>query len=537
MENKKILLSIALMVSNRKDTIQKCLDSLTPIRQQIPCELIILDTGCDKELREILEEYGDIVKSFTWCNDFSKARNETLKFASGEWYLYLDDDEWFVDTEELIDFFKTGEYLNYNYASYIQRNYLDMQGSQYSDAWVSRMIKRTPETHFESRIHEYLAPMSGNCKGIRSIVDHYGYVYETDEALWKHYERNKSLLKEMIKEEPENLRWRIHLAQEYRTVKEYGELFRLGEDCLELVKDRDSMYDNIYLGCFYGAKILAYKEYCQHREGVQECQEALMDSRNTQLFLAFCALCLANFYYWLGEYALSKDNAQNYLRLYEFFQNNEPVWYVQKNVPFVGECFDAVMQKEIYSELICIDLKQGNYKVLEQYLDKLEWEGRHLYVFEDIVPTLISAMNKQDGETEVFSPVLKLMFGNSALWDYFCDEVQKKEASGSNMHNIMTLIKEVLPEAVAEPVEEGSAKQDARNVAQGDMGEVQMTPEMQQLAASVKAQIQQLLENGMVEQAKDIIAQVRKILPEDEELKEMEKQLASFKNSPFGSAI
>ena len=64
-ENNHIILSIALLVSNRKDTIQKCLDSLTPIREAIPSELILVDTGCDEDLRRLLEKHGDIVTNFT----------------------------------------------------------------------------------------------------------------------------------------------------------------------------------------------------------------------------------------------------------------------------------------------------------------------------------------------------------------------------------------------------------------------------------------------------------------------------------------
>ena len=33
--------------------------------------------------------------------------------------MYLDDDEWFVDTRELIEFFVSGEYKKYGQASYI----------------------------------------------------------------------------------------------------------------------------------------------------------------------------------------------------------------------------------------------------------------------------------------------------------------------------------------------------------------------------------------------------------------------------------
>ena len=82
-----IVLSIALLASDRKDTIGKCLESLAAIRKSVPSELIILDTGCSPEVRKVLEAYADKITDFTWCNDFSEARNVTLRMAEGEWFL------------------------------------------------------------------------------------------------------------------------------------------------------------------------------------------------------------------------------------------------------------------------------------------------------------------------------------------------------------------------------------------------------------------------------------------------------------------
>ena len=45
-ETKEILLSISILMSGRKETRQ-CLESLVPIMEAIPCELILVDTGCD----------------------------------------------------------------------------------------------------------------------------------------------------------------------------------------------------------------------------------------------------------------------------------------------------------------------------------------------------------------------------------------------------------------------------------------------------------------------------------------------------------
>ena len=110
---KRPILSISVLASNRVDTIGRCLDSLIPIMEQIPSELILVDTSTDVRIRPILENYTDKIVSFTWCNDFSKARNAGLALAKGEWFLFIDDDEWFVEIQELLDFFLSGEYKKY----------------------------------------------------------------------------------------------------------------------------------------------------------------------------------------------------------------------------------------------------------------------------------------------------------------------------------------------------------------------------------------------------------------------------------------
>lgn len=466
MNTKKPVLSIALMVSNRKDTIEQCLDSLEALRQAIPSELIITDTGCDAELHEYLAERADVVTTFTWCNDFAKARNESLLVASGEWYLYLDDDEWFLDTDEIIQFFQSGEYRNYGYANYIQRNYVDRSGVQYSDSWVSRMIQREPDTHFESRIHEYLAPAKGNCKGLKSIVHHYGYVFDTPEEAWKHYERNSRLLEEMIEEEPQEVRWRIQLAQEYRAVKLWDKLYELGEQGLALLNNKLSctLPERIALGSFYASKLMALEEKKQYQEANAICQQAKEDKRNTELFQAYLALEEADILYRIAEaaehkeaehkvteheateyktteynatsvelnplniYQQSESELQKYFRWVHFFQNNEPMYLLQEGTAFIGECFDEVMKKKACSIAICCGLKQGNAAALEENILGLEWENPFVYVYEGIMAVIAEAMiqayseGREDHEAELWNRTIAMICNHPVLWSAFCRE-------------------------------------------------------------------------------------------------------------------
>ena len=104
---KKPVLSISLLVSDRPDTIQRCLDSLNTIRENITSELIIVNTSHSENVRAIIEKYTDKIVDFEWCDDFAKARNAGLSLATGEWFLTLDDDEWFVEVQPLCKLFGT----------------------------------------------------------------------------------------------------------------------------------------------------------------------------------------------------------------------------------------------------------------------------------------------------------------------------------------------------------------------------------------------------------------------------------------------
>ena len=134
---------------------------------------------------------------------FAKARNVGMKAAHGEWFLYIDDDEWFENPEALIQFFKSGQYRKYGCVNYIQRNYYDEDFIHYDDFWASRMIKLDADTCFHSKIHEYMAPIRGEAFNLELIANHTGYIFQTPEAKRKHFDRNAPLLLEMIKEEPE----------------------------------------------------------------------------------------------------------------------------------------------------------------------------------------------------------------------------------------------------------------------------------------------------------------------------------------------
>lgn len=216
----ELLLTISLLVSNNIATIRNCMESLKPVLEQIPSELIVVDTvgpKCSDGSLDIAKEYATRIVHFEWCNDFAAARNAGLSIAKGRWFMYLDDDEWFEDTEEIIRFFKEEEYLNYASATYQIRNYTDKQGRNYNTAVLGRMIRRSEGLTFIGKIHEVFSKIELPCKNFSTYVHHFGYVYETEEEKQKHRKRNIELLKAELEINPTNLHYRTQMALELAT--------------------------------------------------------------------------------------------------------------------------------------------------------------------------------------------------------------------------------------------------------------------------------------------------------------------------------
>lgn len=216
-----IQLTISLLASDRPDTLRKCLNSLTPLLKELNSELIVVFTGKEPETLELIRKYTSHILPFTWCNDFSAARNTGLREASGEWFLFIDDDEWFEDPSEIIQFFQSGEYRRYHSGYYVVRNYTDWSGKKYMDANVARMCRITPETQFINPIHEFLHPLSEPKKIFRCYAHHYGYAEkEGEKTRTAKFDRNLPLLLKQYEEKPD-VHNCMQLVQEYQSVDEF----------------------------------------------------------------------------------------------------------------------------------------------------------------------------------------------------------------------------------------------------------------------------------------------------------------------------
>lgn len=215
-KKQKPLLSIGMIFKNEIRCLERCLQSLQPLREAVPCELVMADTGSEDGSREIAAKYADILFDFPWINDFSAARNAVMDKCSGRWYFSIDADEWLEDIDELIFFLrKVNNKLKqpiimaftkiHNYTSYsssLRDNYIEL--------YVPRIILLSTGLRYSGTIHEtwYLPQGSKSIKLSKTILHHDGYVCtnQNDEAGQAKQERNMILLREELAQQPENLR-------------------------------------------------------------------------------------------------------------------------------------------------------------------------------------------------------------------------------------------------------------------------------------------------------------------------------------------
>lgn len=232
----ELRLTIGLIVKNAEKTLDRCLSSLSRLREEVPSELIVTDTGSTDRTVEIARKYTDNILFFDWCGDFSAARNTGLFAAKGEWFLFLDADEWFEDTVELAHFFNSGECDAYWTGSYVVRNYSDWKGKAYNDYHACRMYRMYPGIRFQNRVHEDIQRRIPT-KMLDAFVHHYGYLFRSKAEREEKMRRNKDLLLRELQEDPENLKALSQMAEQCMFTGEAEKAVRYAEKGLKLSQD------------------------------------------------------------------------------------------------------------------------------------------------------------------------------------------------------------------------------------------------------------------------------------------------------------
>lgn len=382
MNKEKILLSISMLVSGREE-MAKSLDSLHYFKEAFPCEIILVDTGCNAEQRALVERYADKVVDFTWCGDFAAARNAGLKEARGEWFMYLDDDEWFENPREIVAFFTSDEHTKYNCASYAVRNYFNFEGTMYDDSYPSRMCRLEPTTRFIGKIHEFISTFKAPKKVFSDFVHHYGYVYKDDAEKQKHTERNIKPLLEMVEQYPMDPRWSGQLAQEYHTVGKYEEAYETSRKWLEEDRKKyaESVNSPIFIGCLYAFALISLDGLKWYDKEEEWLDKALADPILEQAFMeptaAFFHLVGARVYGKQKKDEQCREHMSKYMDSYRRLKDDRQA--LERGADLI---IASVFQKNLlYGTVLSAIgslIRVEDYALAEEAFYALEWEDKKL---------------------------------------------------------------------------------------------------------------------------------------------------------------
>ncbi|WP_311406601.1 glycosyltransferase [Liquorilactobacillus uvarum] len=399
-KNKKCLLTISLLVSNSITTIHKCLESLQPLLEQVDSELIIVDTvGAEKSdgSLEVAKKYADKIIRFEWCDDFAAARNAGLKLAQGEWFLFIDDDEWFDNVDDFVTFFKNKtESKKYNTLFFNKHNYSNLDGTRYNEIKVPQCVRLVKGVAFKGRVHEQFTINHLPSKHINAFVHHYGYVGKRNKSK---VERNEKLLKEALIEDPQNMHMWAQLLAGYgirteenreKTKKEAIKALKQYEQIQE--KSNGVQRDGFTVLAYLLKILMVEKEWTAALEVKEKYEMMLKLSQYEQ--------CILNNLDYILFVNLKKENEAtrhilNYIKNYRWLQKHEGEYLNQESFYFKNDVSLAKLFG-LSANLLIHEREKENWQKILHVAEKLPWAGSVKYINQALPIVILAAYHENN---------------------------------------------------------------------------------------------------------------------------------------------
>ncbi len=206
-----------MIVKNEEANLNSCLNSVRTLVD----EIIVVDTGSTDMTTEIARSHGAVIHAFPWNNDFSSARNESLKYATGEWILVLDADEVLdmydhvrikqliaekdVDAYRLVQRTYQKECTCADWQSLETETELARGNRGYITSHLVRLFRNNKQVCFKGRLHEQVEIdlLSHNKVIVKTDIPihHYGNILDPD-SLRKKQELYLRIGYDKLKDQP-----------------------------------------------------------------------------------------------------------------------------------------------------------------------------------------------------------------------------------------------------------------------------------------------------------------------------------------------
>jgi len=294
-------ISLCMIVKDEEELLPQMLESVKGAWD----ELIVVDTGSTDGTVELALKAGAKIRVHPWEENFSKHRNQSIDYATGDWILIMDADEVLVDGS--VDRIRLGvKEKEHDLLVFGVKSFTD-NGAHHSNGGSPRLFRSGLGIHYEGRVHNQLIfePHPEKMNHCGASILHYGYDLSPEKMKVKR-EMSLRLLRKSVEEKPEDFSATHHLAVTLLAEKKWKEAGKWARKTFEIIP---SLTPNLGWTAF----ILAYSLL---REGeFKECLKVCgkySEKWPWQVDLWFCgALALAA----LGEWEACRGYCEEYKRI------------------------------------------------------------------------------------------------------------------------------------------------------------------------------------------------------------------------------
>jgi|GEM_PF-1284823 len=220
-----MLVTACLIVKDEAEMLAKTLPNLVNLVD----EIILVDTGSSDNTIEIAKKIGAKVYGFKWIGDFSAARNESIKYAQGEWILWVDADEYIQEQ----DYKKLKQELTNSKEIGYQLKVTECREGELKPISFNlrpKLFKNNMGIHFERPINEQPYTKDGKAlisysKPLDIPIFHWGCHLSKDKMEKKKY-RNLELLKKAVENGGGDEAYHFLLGTNYKDLNQFSEAIK-----------------------------------------------------------------------------------------------------------------------------------------------------------------------------------------------------------------------------------------------------------------------------------------------------------------------
>jgi FkbM family methyltransferase len=272
LSRKEIELSLCMIVRDNARTIEAALESIKPWVD----EIIVVDTGSKDDTPGIAKRLGARVFHFPWCDDFSAARNESLRHARGQWIFWMDSDDTIDDINgrKLRELIRQADPSMMGFVAQVHCPGAGDDGD--TDITVVdhvKLFRNFPHLRFDGRIHEQIIPAlrraGGDIAWTDLFVVHSGYDH-TPEGQEKKKQRDLRILHLELKERPEHPFTLFNLGMTYADIDQYAEAVDFLNRSIKHSEKTES-----HLRKAFAILVYSYSQLGQDQDAWEACRKGL----------------------------------------------------------------------------------------------------------------------------------------------------------------------------------------------------------------------------------------------------------------------